>query len=130
MKEAVDRRKDKRFRTETGHLAIMWPASSKTGHILDISLGGLAFRYVALSKPEGRFTSELEGEIEMICRKDDYSTGLLPVENVSDIKLEQSFSDFIPGQLRRHSVKFKQLNEKQAFRLEHFIQEHCLSHTD
>jgi len=123
MKEAIERRKDKRFRTEDGCLAIMWPASSKTGHIVDIGLGGLAFRYVARSKPVG-FTSELESEIEMISTRTDFSSGLLPVENVCDIEIERIFSDLIPGQLRRRSVKFKQLNEGQKLQLERFIENH------
>ena len=129
MKEAVERRKDKRFRTEEGYLTMMWPASSKTGHIVDISLGGLAFRYVALSRPED-FPSDLESEIEIICSRNDFSSGLLPVENVSDTEMERNFCDFIPGQLRRRGVKFKQLNEELKFQLERFIEKHCLSLTD
>ena len=111
MEETIERRKEKRVRCEEGCLAMMWPASSKTGHVLDISAGGLAFRYMARSKAE-EFPSELESEIEIICSQDDFSSGLLPVENVSDIKMERSFSDLIPGQLRRHSVKFKLLSEE------------------
>lgn len=129
MKDAVDRRKEKRFGTEEGCLAIMWPASSKAGHIVDISLGGLAFRYVARSKPEGS-ASELESDIEIICSRDDFSSGLLPVENVCDIRMQRIFSDLIPMQLRRHSVKFNQLNEEQKFLLERFIEKHCLSLAD
>lgn len=129
MKEAVERRKDKRFGTDDGCLAMMWPASSKTGHIVDISLSGLAFRYAARSKPEG-FPSALESEIEIICSKDNFSSGLLPVENVCDIKMERIFSDLIPMPLRRRSVKFRQLNEEQKYQLERFIEKHCLSLTD
>jgi hypothetical protein len=129
MKEAIERRKDKRFRTEDGWLAIMWPASSKAGHIVDISLGGLAFRYGARSKLEG-CASELESDIEIICSRDEFSSGLFPVENICDIRIEGIFSDLIPMQLRRHSVKFKQLNEEQRFLLECFIEKHCYSLTD
>ena len=129
MEETIERRKEKRFRTEDGWLAIMWPASSKAGHIVDISLGGLAFRYVARSQPEG-FASELESDIEIISSRDDFSSGLLPVENVCDIRMERIFSDLIPMQLRRHSVKFKQLNEEQKFLLERFIEKHCSSLTE
>jgi hypothetical protein len=51
-----------------------------------------------------------------------YSSGLLPVENVCDIEIERIFSDLIPRQLRRRSVKFKQLNEGQKLQLERFIE--------
>ncbi len=129
MQEAVERRKDKRFRSEEGCLAIMWPASSKAGPIVDMSLRGLAFRYVARSNSEG-FASELESDIEIICSREDFSSGLLPVENVSDIKMERIFSDLIPMELRRHSIKFKQLNEEQKSLLERFIEKHCSSLTE
>ena len=129
MQEPVERRKDKRFRSEEGCLAIMWPASTKAGHIVDISLGGLAFRYVLRSNSEG-LASELESDIEIICSREDFSSGLLPVENVSDTKMERIFSDFIPMELRRHSIKFKQLDEEQKFLLERFIEKHCSSLTE
>jgi hypothetical protein len=128
MEETIERRKEKRFRCKEGCFAMLWPAASKAGIVLDISSGGLAFRYMARSKPE-EFPSELESEIEIICSQDDFSSGLLPVEHVSDIKMERTFSYLIPWQLRRHSVKFKLLSEEQKFQLERslerFIENYC-----
>lgn len=129
MEETIERRKEKRFRCKEGCFAMLWPASSKTGQVVDISPGGIAFRYMARSKRE-EFSSELESEIEILCSQGDFSSGLLPVENVSDIKMERIFSNLIPWQMRRHSVKFKLLNQEQRFQLERFIEERCLSFTD
>ena len=42
----VERRKHKRFRTKEGAYAVLSGPVSKVGQILDVSRGGLSFRYI------------------------------------------------------------------------------------
>ena len=46
-KEKFIPRKYQRFKAQDGAFALLWPYFSKRGQIIDISLGGLAFRYIA-----------------------------------------------------------------------------------
>jgi hypothetical protein len=48
---SAERRKDKRFRAQEGIFALLDSASPKLGPIVDISMGGLAFRYKGKDLP-------------------------------------------------------------------------------
>jgi len=45
-KRTVERRKSKRYRAVEGVYAAISPRSNKLGQIIDISMGGLAFKYI------------------------------------------------------------------------------------
>ena len=48
---STERRKNKRFRAQEGIFALLDSASPKLGPIVDISMGGLAFRYKGKELP-------------------------------------------------------------------------------
>ena len=45
-KRTVERRKNKRYKAVEGAYAAISPNSHKLGQIIDISMGGLAFKYI------------------------------------------------------------------------------------
>ena len=85
----------------------------KPWHILDISQGGLSYRYVA-----GQEQREEAAELEIVTRDTAFSLEKLPCTPVSDSE--------IPGRagltrLRRRGVQFGDLTKLQAERLDHLI---------
>ncbi len=80
-------------------------------HIVDISLGGLAFRYIGEERL-ARKVSELN-----ILYDDKTFLEKVPVESVSDISLREGY---IP--MRRLGVKYRDLTPDQKSRLQTFIQ--------
>ncbi len=51
-KRTVERRKNKRYKAVEGAYAAVSPNSHKLGQIIDISMGGLSFKYIDTSKDE------------------------------------------------------------------------------
>ena len=49
--KSIERRKDKRFKAQEGIFALLDSTSPKLGPIVDISMGGLAFRYKGQELP-------------------------------------------------------------------------------
>ncbi|WP_242637487.1 hypothetical protein [Desulfobacter hydrogenophilus] len=45
-KRTIDRRKNKRYKAAEGAYAAISPNSNKIGQIIDISMGGLCFKYI------------------------------------------------------------------------------------
>jgi hypothetical protein len=52
-KERVERRKHQRFQVPSSAFAGIGSYFGKVGRILDLSMGGLAFRYIGLEEPNG-----------------------------------------------------------------------------
>jgi hypothetical protein len=50
-KKLVERRKHKRFQAPIGVFVGIGPGFTKVGRITDMSLGGLAFRYLGREEP-------------------------------------------------------------------------------
>ena len=80
-------------------------------HIVDISEGGLSFRYLGHKLPNS--------EIDTISLYHDYEliVGDIPIQAVSDFRLRDNL---VP--VRRGSVSFGELNQEQLSQLETFIQ--------
>jgi hypothetical protein len=66
-KEFVERRKEKRFQTEKNTYALLRARGSKLGRVIDISKGGLAFRYVSVGE---RLKGPLE--LDLLSHQYDY----------------------------------------------------------
>jgi len=126
MERTFERRQHERFRVEDGSLAMLWPASSKIGQIVDIGMGGLAFRYTAQSKPKNSF-AELESEIELICNRHRFKSDALPIETVSDLEIDGCGGDLYPREQRRRGFKFGPLTDEQKSQVQLFIQRHCMA---
>ncbi len=105
-----EQRKEKRFRTKSRTLARVSVAPDLLFHIVDISRGGLAFRYLGDTELSDRL-----GEVDILF-DDKFTLGKLAVHPVSDSPIEYGY---IP--MRRRSVRFAELTPWQKAELDHFL---------
>lgn len=103
-------RRYRRFSTHGRALARVRSAPETMFHVIDISVGGLAFRYLG--------DGELGGSADEIDLFHDETLALrgIPVQAVSDCPLDYGF---IP--MRRRGLSFGELTPEQRFALDAFI---------
>ncbi len=116
----VERRRHKRFKVEDGGVALLTPPGPRStivGHIIDISMTGLSFRYVADDVRLGPSCA-----LTIALAEHEFYLRNLPIETVSDFEIARvPFGSMSP---RRHSLRFGELSEEQTSHLEHFITEY------
>ena len=118
--ELVERRNHKRFRVREGGYAALLPQFTEIGQILDISRGGLAFRYVASQE-----RSHQSSQLSISSTDGSFSLNKVPIKTVWDFALANEFS-FGAITLRHCGVQFGQLTPAQKSDLEYFIQTYTL----
>ena len=122
QQEKNERRRHPRYHLPEGGIALLTvtgPYSTVVGHILDISISGLSFRYVA-DEP----ISDGPSKITIALPDSKYYLRELPIEPVSDFEIAKiPFGSISP---RRHSIKFGRLTDGQRDQLEHFIRRHAV----
>jgi hypothetical protein len=119
-KKIVDRRKHKRFQTEKNTYALLRARGSKLGRVIDISKGGLAFRYVSVGQ---RLKGPLE--LDLLSHQYDYRIDKIPVKIITDLELANKKA-FKSTTLKRVGVQFGKLTRQQKSKLEHFIKDYTL----
>jgi hypothetical protein len=113
-KEAVDRRKHRRFEVPIGAFVVLGPHSTQVGRIIDISMGGLAFRHVDKEQ-----SSDALHELDVFHIQNDFSLKHLPCQMVSELETYESpFGSFV---IRESAVQFGDLSPDQRSQLEYFI---------
>jgi len=114
----TERRFAKRYRAVDGALAALSPESGRVGQIRNISLHGLAFRYIADESPKADLPGTVKLQI-MFAGQGVWLEGV-SVKWVADIDIppDSSFSR-IP--LRQTSLQFTTLTNAQKKRLQEFI---------
>jgi len=113
-----ERRKNKRFKAAYGAYAVLGPETSKLGQIKDISMGGLAFKYLA---DEAR--SNGAGELDIIIRQNGFCVKSIPIQTVSDFELaRENALSTVP--IRRQGVQFGELTSNQTSQLEFILKNH------
>jgi len=119
-KEVVDKRKHKRFRSQDLAFVALGSHSREIGQIIDISRGGLAFRYIA----DGDRLNESR-ELEIYLAKYGFHLEKVPFNTISDFELtsELPLSSII---MRRCGVQFGELTQDQVSQLGYFIQNHTV----
>ena len=120
----VERRKHKRFKVQGGAFAVLGtprrPHSTKVGQIIDMSIGGLAFSYIA---DEDR--SSASSELGIFLTDNSFHLRQIPFETISDLKTNKvPFSSIT---MRRSGVQFGKLTHDQISQLEYFIRSHTIS---
>ena len=118
--ELVERRNHKRFRVREGGYAALLPQFTEIGQILDISRGGLAFRYVASQE-----RSNQSSQLSISSTDGSFCLNKVPIKTVWDFALANEFS-FGAITLRHCGVQFGQLTPAQKADLEYFIQTYTL----
>ena len=117
-KKSSERRRHKRLRAKEGTLAVLGSPRITIGKIVDVSMGGLAVRYVAeeaLSKESCRIDILMADGLSHL-----YG---LPCETVYDIEAKTTvpLTSMVE---RRRGLKFGKLTPSQKLHLEDFISSH------
>ena len=115
-----ERRKHKRFKPQEGAFVTLPLPSSKFGETIDISAGGLAFRYIDTGERPGEAF-----ELDIFLKDTDFYLEKMPVISVSDLDMAKEFPYSIT-KTRRHSVQFGDLTQSKTFHLEYFIHHYTL----
>jgi hypothetical protein len=116
-KRTVERRRSKRYKAVDGAYAAISPNSHKLGQIIDISMGGLSFKYIDTSIEEE--VSDMP-ENTVFLSSMGYYVGDLPFKMVSDYELTNAPS-FSSMKVRKRHVQFTDLSFKQLFDLDYYL---------
>ena len=113
MKPKVERRKYKRYQVKNGAYTVN---STKPGLIIDIGLGGLAFRYIDRKDwPSESF------ELDIVFDDNDFRLAAIPYKVISDSITDNDFSSENMT-VKRRSVEFSELSAEQISKLKSFIE--------
>ncbi len=113
----MERRKFTRFRAQDDAFAALRGDYSKAGKIYDISLNGLAFRYMAEEIPKEVYT-----HVEFFLSNIGFHLSDVPCTVVYDEK--ESISNSHAVSPYRCGLKFVPLKEEQQNKLEFFLNNH------
>lgn len=117
-KRTVERRRNKRYKAVEGAYAAISPNSHKLGQVIDISMGGLSFKYIDTSTDER--DPELISEDAIFLSSMGYYVGDLPFRTVSDYEVTNAPS-FSSMKVRKRHLKFTDLTFKQLFDLDYYL---------
>ena len=114
-KEDIERREYTRFRAKDGALIEVRSHRGRLGEIIDISKGGLAFRYIDIGdRPKGSF------ELDIFLKQTGFRLEKVPAKTISDLKTTKYFP-YSSTKTRRQGVQFGELTRNQISKLDHFI---------
>ncbi len=113
--EPVERRKHRRFQVYHGTYVAIGPPYGKVGQLIDISMGGLSFRYVhEKEQTNGSYVNIFLTEANFHLEK-------VPIKTILDFELTDE-SPSSSTKTRRCGLQFHDLTHDQASQLEFFIQ--------
>lgn len=118
-KRTVERRKNKRYKAVEGAYAAISPNSHKLGQIIDISMGGLSFKYIDTSN-DGMSDDDRTPEETIFLSSMGYYVGDLPFKTVADYEVTNAPS-FSSMKVRKRHVQFTDLSFKQLFDLDYYL---------
>jgi len=111
----AEQRKHKRFRVQNGSFAALCPEFCILGQIIDISTGGLAFRYVASEE-----RSKESFQLSILLTDGSFCFDKIPFQAVWDTPMPREFS-FGDITLRQCGVQFGELTHSQKLDLQYFM---------
>ena len=117
-KIAEEKRKNRRYKAIEGAYASVSPNSHKLGQIIDISMGGLSFKYMDPSSKDKQNTDMPNKTIFLSSM--GYYVGDLPFKTVADYEVTNTPS-FNSMMVRKRHVQFTDLSSKQLFDLKHYL---------
>ena len=113
----MEKRKFTRFRAQDDAFAALRGNFSKVGKIYDISLNGLAFRYLAEQEAEEEFT-----RVDIFLSGNGFHLAGIPCNIVYNVKEDTLISMEISPY--RCGLSFNVLQEEQQNKLEFFLNNH------
>ena len=117
-KRTIERRRNKRYKAVDGAYAAISPNSHKLGQIIDISTGGLSFKYIDTSNDDKESDSTPEDAVFLSSM--GYYVGDLPFKTVSDYEITNTPS-FSSMKVRKRHVQFTDLSFKHLFDLDYYL---------
>ena len=118
-KDAEDKRENSRFWIQEYAYAVLRPSSKKVGQIVDISRGGLSFRYPDTGE------EQIESfELDIFLVGDDFYLDKIPFKTVSERDMEIELPDQSLT-MKQCGVKFDELTLEQIERLDLLIQKYA-----
>lgn len=120
----ADRRKHQRIPIKTGVFAVIGPKSTQKCIVLDISLGGLSFRYYeGAEKLVKEIGDDKLGKIEITAVGKDFHLNNIPFKSIYDHELKSDIP-FDSLKIRKRGVVFGSLTRQQKSKLAGFIDNH------
>jgi c-di-GMP-binding flagellar brake protein YcgR len=113
-----DRRKHIRYKAKEGALVSPVAKSRKYWRILDVSLGGMSFRYIPCEDLNGF------SEIDIVTQDLDFALEGIPFRVVSDCEFKDGSASVV--ELRRCGVEFGSLTDLKQSLLAEFIRRYTL----
>lgn len=110
----VQRRQHVRFRVDEARVGVNRQRYARLGEIVDISLGGLAFRYVDNGSADQGFPDQAECWVSL--NREKFQIENIAYTTVHDFKLLPAFLE-----LRQRCLQFGQLTSSQVIHLEYVI---------
>ncbi len=116
----IERRKHRRFQVQSIAFAVLRDQGRQLGQIVDISMGGLAFNYIAVGGNADRAF-----ELDILLAYKGLYMKKVQFMTISDFQIANK-SPFSPITLRRHGVKFGELMPKQRSMFKNFLKEYTI----
>jgi hypothetical protein len=117
--ETPERRKHRRFQPQNGAFAVLMPHFHQWGQLIDISRSGLAFHCgVAEEQPLDESL-----KLGILLARAGFYLRKVPFTAIADFEVAHEDA-YLVHVIRRCSVKFEGLTDKQVSQLEYFIQNH------
>lgn len=123
-----ERREHRRFRIrDKAYALIDGPAfHPKVVEIADLSIGGIAFRYLNYeTMPYGNILSYKPVELDILLDGANYSLGEVAIKTISDTIISKA-NRFSFVTIRECRVKFQELTGRQKSQLANFIKTHTI----
>jgi len=117
-KRTIERRKSTRYKAIEGAYAAISPSSHKLGQIIDISMGGLAFKYIDTNNDDTN--NQTLSEESIFLSSMGFYVGNLPFKTISDNEITNAPS-FSSMKVRERHVQFTDLSFKQLFDLDYYL---------
>jgi hypothetical protein len=118
MEEPVERRKQRRFKVKLDAYAALGHRFSPVGQIMDISKGGLSFRYIASSDH-----SNGSSKLKILPTDAKFHFDMVPFKPIWDLAIPSEFSSGSMT-MRQCGGQFGELRSDQKLELDHFIQDY------
>lgn len=118
-KQVIERRKHKRFHVEDGTFAVLGSRYGKIGRVIDMSMGGLAFTYIA-----GEEQDDKSRQLSILLAEDSFHLTKIPFKTVWDTEAKEV--PFSTLALRRRGVEFGDLTEHQISQMQYFVEKHTV----
>jgi hypothetical protein len=123
-KPTLERRRHKRFHAKEGAYAAISPHSRKLGQIIDISMGGLAFKYIDTNDGQENLP-----ERSIFLSSLGYYVGELPFKTVEDYEIT-NYPSYSSMKLRKRRVQFTELTFKQLFDLDYYLRNNVIEEVE